>query len=84
MRIANICADNPLEWRELGVQRVVVSREDDDFRWFYQILESKTGSLTSLVARSGGKLPVPKLDRRLAGGRSNPPGCEGCTITFPF
>jgi hypothetical protein len=84
IRVANICSDNPLEWRELGVQKGIAAREDDDFRWFYQILESKTGSLTSLVGRTGGTLPVPRLDRRMLGGRSNPPGCEGCTITFAF
>ena len=42
LKIANLCADNPLEWSELGQPAVV--NEDLDFKWLYQLLRIRPGT----------------------------------------
>jgi hypothetical protein len=42
LKIANLCADNPLEWPELAVRRVAV--EDRDFKWLYRLLQRRDGA----------------------------------------
>ena len=37
LKIANLCADNPLEWNELELRTAAI--EDSDFKWFYQLLD---------------------------------------------
>ena len=42
LKIANLCSTNPMEWDELELRRV---REDDvDFKWFYRLLQRKSGN----------------------------------------
>jgi len=42
LKIANLCADNPLEWSELRLRGADI--EDSDFKWFYQLLDPKAPS----------------------------------------
>ena len=42
LKIANLCSTNPMEWDELELRRV---READvDFKWFYRLLQPKSGN----------------------------------------
>lgn len=37
LKIANLCAENPLEWNEFPLRSVIL--EDSDFKWFYTLLD---------------------------------------------
>jgi hypothetical protein len=37
LKIANLCADNPIEWDEFFIR--TGDMEDSDFKWFYELLE---------------------------------------------
>jgi hypothetical protein len=58
LKIANLCAHNPLEWPELKL-RTIAGDEDLDFKWLYRLMSNAE------VAPSGlnDELPVPVLDR---------------------
>lgn len=58
LKIANLCAENPLEWPELYL-RMFSGDADDDFRWFYRLLEDTRGDFKDLLGPSRG-LPVPE------------------------
>ena len=55
LKVANLCADNPLEWEELPDHRV--EGEDADFRWTYKLLQLKAGA--NGVAYPPATLPAP-------------------------
>jgi hypothetical protein len=57
IKIANLCAENPLEWPELFL-RMFNGRSDDDFKWFYQLWNHPDGFGKAL---KGAKFPVPEL-----------------------
>lgn len=40
LKIANLCATNPMEWRELDMRQV--RGADKDFKWFYNLLQLKS------------------------------------------
>jgi hypothetical protein len=58
LKIANLCAENPLEWRELKL-RTVSSDEDLDFKWLYRLMKNPEMVTPGL----NDELPVPVLDR---------------------
>jgi len=70
LRIANLCAENPLEWQELKI-RTVGGEEDVDFKWLYRLMENPAVVLPA----ADSELPVPTLDR--TGGVSG--GEQDCT-----
>jgi hypothetical protein len=61
LKICNLCAENPLEWRELWL-RVIVGNEDKDFKWLYRLM----GNYEKVTKTDDGRhhFPVPVLDRR--------------------
>ena len=58
IKLANLCADNPLEWDALGLPEVAL-RRDDDFKWLYRLLAPRNESYES--ALNNKELPVPIL-----------------------
>jgi hypothetical protein len=58
LKIANLCAENPLEWPELYL-RMFSGDADDDFRWFYRLWQDRRGDFKTLLGSSG-RLPVPE------------------------
>ena len=58
LKIANLCSENPLEWRELKL-RTVSGDEDLDFKWLYSLMKNSQLAAPGL----NDELPVPVLDR---------------------
>jgi hypothetical protein len=58
LKIANLCADNPLEWPELKL-RTIMGDEDVDFKWLYRLMSNMEAAPPGL----NDELPVPVLDR---------------------
>ena len=66
IKIANLCAHNPLEWSELEARMVEGGKSDEDFRWLYHLVEPAGGVpwknfLADLNVKT---LPVPQSDGR--------------------
>jgi len=57
LKIANLCALNPLEWDELPENTVL--RDDNDFKWVYQFLQLKPGKDPKKFPRSAVPCPSP-------------------------
>jgi hypothetical protein len=78
LKVANLCADNPLEWPEfdpVGNQ----PDEDLDFRWLYRILKPVSGKpIKDLIGND--PLPAPRRTGRGPRGVEN---CIGGTIKVP-
>lgn len=74
LKIANLCAENPLEWRELKI-RAVGGDEDLDFKWLYRLMKNPEMVPPGLNA----ELPVPVLDRT-SGVASEERDCTGGLI----
>lgn len=88
LKIANLCAVNPLEWQELELEELKAAKDgkdketrDRDFKWLYRLLDSTSAPLP---ARLGEKpdLPVPVLEPDQGAGVQ---GCMGAvkTTTIP-
>jgi hypothetical protein len=58
LKLANLCAENPLEWRELKL-RTVSRDEDVDFKWLYRLMQDPE----KVAPGPNNELPVPVLDR---------------------
>lgn len=58
VKLANLCAVNPLEWRALGLPEVRL-RKDEDFKWLYRVLAPRNESYESALNHR--ELPVPTL-----------------------
>jgi hypothetical protein len=71
LRIANLCSDNPLEWKEFPTPRP--AREDRDFKWFYQLFRNADDSVIK------GMVPIPILQ----GGAAGVENCIGLRTTVP-
>jgi len=74
LKIANLCSENPLEWRELKL-RTVGGDEDLDFKWLYRLMKNPEMVAPGL----NDELPVPVLDRT-SGVASADWDCTGGTI----
>src|SRR5215831_1236086 len=57
LKVANLCAENPLEWCELDIRSS--GDEDLDFKWLYRLMKNPTSVRPGLK----GELPVPVLDQ---------------------
>jgi hypothetical protein len=69
MKVANLCAHNPLEWGELDSPKT--PRVDEDFKWLYQLFKD---------VPKGIHLPAPRLVKA-AGDETGDNGCMGGTKT---
>ena len=78
LKIANLCEDNPLEWKEF---EPVFDRRDVDFKWLFRLFAPNAGG--SILAALGRKeLPYPLLKSRGARTTGNT-GCTGGKVTPP-
>jgi hypothetical protein len=78
LKIANLCAENPLEWSDLKL-RTITGEEDVDFKWLYSLM--KNPGLVPLTPT--GELPVPTLDLT-SGVASRDGDCTGGTTDGDF
>ena len=78
LKVANLCAENPLEWPELDL-RTLKAKRDDDFKWMYRLLKPEVGTYQKHLGKHG-KLPVPVLTQQKVpfGGLTD---CTGKKIT---
>lgn len=77
LKIANLCCENPLEWKELESGGAI--ERDDDFKWLYRLMLPAPGeTFRSMLATrgAGSKLPVPELIGPDRGGQ----GCVGGSV----
>jgi hypothetical protein len=77
IKVANLCAHNPLEWREFPIRTVV--DHDLDFKWLYRLLEPKKGDYETALA--GAELPFPRAMPNQAFGDED---CMGGYIETPL
>ena len=78
LKIAVLCENNPLEWKEFEPRFV---KDDVDFKWLFRLFEATDGG-PLLRAMRRNEFPYPKLKPR--GPRATgDPGCTGGQITFP-
>jgi hypothetical protein len=82
LKIANLCAENPMEWPELGL-RAFNSNVDEDFKWFYRLLRHPEKPFSELTTQERG-LPVPTLTPESEISDGGPPNCESCKQTIDF
>jgi hypothetical protein len=64
LKVANLCAHNPLEWAEMRLRKV--NGQDLDFKWLYRLLKHPTQSYSELLLDD--ELPVPEYIGQLASG----------------
>jgi len=77
IKVANLCADNPLEWNEFRLRNVV--DRDIDFKWLYRLL--KSDNATALQDRlENAELPFPREVSVQAYGDED---CMGGSISYP-
>jgi hypothetical protein len=77
IKVANLCAENPLEWPELELH--FVDGDDVDFKWLYRLYHPTSGTLASLL--DGEPLPVPIQSQLQTFGTQ---GCMGAVRKFDF
>lgn len=56
LKIANLCADNPLEWDGFEVDDI--ARDDEDFKWLYRLLRLPSGTYWDKLL--GSPFPIPR------------------------
>ncbi len=81
IKIANLCAHNPLEW---DVFNAVEVTQDVDFKWLYRLLESNSGDTLADRLKNAGnaQLPYPVITPGPEN-RGNE-DCMGAKITASF
>jgi hypothetical protein len=87
LKIANLCTENPMEWEELGIRDVPRTHVDDDFKWFYKLLQHPTLSFEQLRTqfRLIDGLPHPKRDPNdVSNGGSESGDCGKSQMHFDF
>ena len=77
MKVANLCAHNPLEWDEFEFRES--TRRDVDFKWLYRVTEP-TGK-TFQKALLGAEFPFPRADATQGMGLED---CMGGSISADF
>lgn len=77
LKVANLCAHNPLEWDEFSLRTVV--SHDLDFKWLYRMLKPATGNFASALA--GAEFPFPRALPNQAYGDED---CMGGSIVATF
>jgi len=78
LKVANLCEDNPLEWKEFEPR---FEKRDVDFKWLFRLFASKGGG-SILTALGKKELPYPLLKPREPRTAGNT-GCTGGKITPP-
>jgi hypothetical protein len=73
LKIACLCCENPLEWKEL--EKREVTDKDLDFKWLYRTMRPPQGTTYGDMLGEDGELPVPILIDQDRGGE----GCVGAT-----
>ena len=71
LKIAILCENNPLEWKEFEPRFV---KDDADFKWLFRLFEANDGGSVLRAIRRN-EFPYPKLLPR----RARPAGDPGCT-----
>jgi hypothetical protein len=80
LKIANLCAKNPLEWEELP-QRLVAGN-DVDFKWLFRLLRpTNKRTYEELLADSVGALREFPIPVRLEGGGLGRQDCFGAVMS---
>jgi hypothetical protein len=79
LKIANLCCENPLEWKELEPGSPV--EQDDDFKWFYRAMTPAAGTTFKqmLLDSALDEFPIPVKKGPERGGQ----GCIGTTVRKP-
>jgi hypothetical protein len=77
IKISNLCAHNPLEWRDDYPTRTAGGK-DIDFKWLYRLLEPTKGDYETLLR--GHELPFPEQISEQAFGDED---CTGGSYTTP-
>lgn len=67
LKVANLCAHNPLDWRELTSREA--NGPDLDFKWLYRLFRPREGTWDELL--QGTELPVPVLVKPLVSGSND-------------
>jgi len=76
LKVANLCEDNPLEWREFEPR---FEKRDVDFKWLFRLFAPNAGG-SILAALDRKDLPYPLLKPRGARTTGNT-GCTGGKVT---
>jgi hypothetical protein len=80
IKVANLCSDNPLEWRDDFAVRTV-DKEDKDFKWLYRLMEPQKALRTDYATLLGqSQLPYPEQLGVQAFGDED---CIGGSFTTP-
>ncbi len=80
LKVANLCAENPLDWRELESREA--NAKDLDFKWLYRLFEPVGTTWEALLAKMpDGKLPVPHLKKPSVSGVND---CMPATTRMAF
>lgn len=79
LKVANLCAVNPLEWIEFAPERAY---QDVDFKWLYRLF-TPTHAPTFADQLYGGELPCARLDLASINTEGDP-GCFGLRKTTGF
>lgn len=77
--VANLCAENPLEWSDMRTRQVL--GDDEDFKWLYRLLKPRTGTFAELVNHDA---PFPIPSRKGLGDETGDDDCIGGTKTARF
>jgi hypothetical protein len=81
LKIANLCAINPLEWGELEgteeLEEPAPGYRDEDFKWLYRLLQSRTAPFGTRLGNEDFPVPVHSKREDVAGVQ----GCMPGTIT---
>ncbi|HEY4302860.1 MAG TPA: hypothetical protein VGM82_00225 [Gemmatimonadaceae bacterium] len=78
LNIGNLCCDNPFDMTEMRPLQTEYLEPDEDFKWFYQMLEANPKHQVSFPA----PLPVPRPNSGQGGGREG--DLQGCTKLHAF
>ncbi|HEU0012307.1 MAG TPA: hypothetical protein VFQ45_01415, partial [Longimicrobium sp.] len=86
IKLANLCAHNPLEWEDLDPQ--TAGAEDADFRWLYRLVRldpARTPAPRAMDLAGPARAPRPVLPvPRRGGSETAAQGCMGATTNQPF
>lgn len=77
--VANLCAENPLEWSDMETRTIL--GDDKDFKWLYRLLKPHAGSFQELVNKNE---PFPIPGRPGVAGETRDDDCISGTVTARF
>lgn len=77
IEVANLCAFNPFEWKDLPER--MVHGTDEDFKWLYRLLTPAESDYPAVL--KGASLPAPRLRRGSPRSVTGDEDCMGATLT---